>query len=62
MKFEELAQEYYDTFGEFVPVLSTLDVNNEEYLGEVKKAIERKESIDRDYLGEIFMKDKEALY
>jgi len=62
MNFIDIAIEYENKFGEKPPILTTLDVENEEYLNILKKAIEDNKPVDRDYLGTIFMTDETAFY
>lgn len=62
MKFEEIAMEYFNTFNENPPILTTLSVENEDYLAMLKKAIESKEPLTRDDLGKVFMTDDSAFY
>lgn len=62
MKFEEIAFEYEKEFGVQPPILTTLDIENEEYLQILKDAIVRGKPVDRDYLGTIFMTDEKAFY
>ena len=60
--FEEIAFEYEEMFGQQPPILTTLDVENEDYKRELEKAIERQEPITRDYLADIFMVNEEVVY
>lgn len=62
MNFDDLRLEYFIRFKESVPILTTLSTDNPRYLAELKKAIDNNKPIDRNYLGRIFMKDKNALY
>jgi hypothetical protein len=62
MKFEDIAFEYEQKFGEQPPILTTLDVENKLYLRMLKEAIENNEPLTRNDLGKIFMDDKTAFY
>lgn len=62
MNFEELAFEYFNTFGEQPPILTTLDTNNKVYLQLIKDAIIDEKPLTKDYLGSIFMTDEKAFY
>lgn len=62
MKFEDVAFEYEQKFGEQPPILTTLDVENELYLKMLKESIESNEPLTRNDLGKIFMTDEKALY
>ena len=61
-KFEEIAFDYELEFGEHPPILTTLSVDNEDYLKMREKAIENHEPLTRDDLGKVFMTDEEAFY
>lgn len=60
--FEDVAFRYEMKFGETPPILTTLDTNNQLYLQELEKAIEKGKPISRDDLGAIFMTDEKAFY
>ena len=62
MNFKELCVKYEETFGTYPPILTTLDVENEEYLKMLKDAIDSKEPLTRNELDAIFMPDDELLY
>ena len=62
MNFEELKMKYMETFGEFPPMLVTLDENDRLYLKMLKEAIESGEPLTRDDLAEVFMTDNEVVY
>lgn len=62
MKFTDIALEYFEKFGENPPILTTLDVENEEYLKMLKEAIESGEPLSKNDLAEVFMTDEKALY
>ena len=62
MSFEDLAFEYELTFGSHPPILTTLSVDNEEYLKLLRKAIDDEKPLTRNDLGAIFMTDDEAFY
>lgn len=62
LNFEDLSLEYFIRFKEDVPILTTLSTDDPQYLAELKKAIDNDKPIDRNYLGRIFMTDKNALY
>lgn len=60
--FEDVAFRYEMKLGEKPPILTTLDTNNQLYLQELEKAIEKGKPISRDDLGAIFMTDDKAFY
>lgn len=62
MSFEEIAKKYKEKFGEMPPILSTLDTENEDYLGVLEEAIEIEKPLTRNELGEIFMTNEKAYY
>lgn len=62
MDFEKIAEIYENTFNEKVPMLTTLDKNNELYLSILKNAIIDNHKLTPDELASVFMKDKSALY
>ena len=62
VNYETIAKKYRDLFGEIPPIITTLDVENEEYLKVIEKSIKDKKPLTRDMLGEIFMKDNEAVH
>lgn len=62
MNFEELKMKYMETFGEFPPMLVTLDENNKLYLKILNNAIESGKPLTRDDLAAVFMTDDEVVY
>ena len=62
MNFVDLAFEYESRFGEQPPILTTLSVENEDYLKMLRKSIDEDKPLTRNDLGEIFMTDNKAFY
>ena len=62
INFEKIANEYFEKFNQYPPVLTTLDVENKEYLKMLQEAIKNGEPLTRNDLGEIFMPDDNILY
>ena len=62
MNFEEIKMRYYDAFGEYPPMLVTLDENNELYLKMLSDAIKSGEPLTRDDLAAVFMTDENVVY
>lgn len=61
-KFEEIAFDYEMEFGEKPPILTTLSVDNEDYLNMLEKSIKNHEPLTRNDLAKVFMTDEEANY
>lgn len=61
-KFEEIAFDYEMEFGEQPPILTTLSVDNEDYLKMLEEAISKHEPLTRNDLGKVFMTDDSAFY
>ena len=61
-KFEEIAFDYEMEFGEKPPILTTLSIDDEDYLKMLEKSIENHEPKTRNYLAKVFMTDEEVVY
>lgn len=61
-KFEEIAFNYEMEFGEKPPILTTLSIDNEDYLKMLEKSIESHEPITRNDLAKVFMTNEEVVY
>ena len=62
MSFEELCYEYLMQFGENPPILTTLSVDDKEYLELLKEAINSNRKLTQDDLAEIFMRNEKVVY
>ena len=64
LSFDELSSEYEDKFGEFVPILTTVDTENEYYLKMIRDAIDSGKHLTRNDLANVFMtkESKDILY
>lgn len=65
LEFETIAKEYIAQFDEYPPMLTTLDVNNINYLKALRQAIRNNEPLTRNDLAKVFMpkmSDKNVVY
>lgn len=56
LKFDDVQLRYYEKFGRFPPILTTLDRENQEYLQMLLKAIEKGKELNMNDLDK-FMPD-----